>query len=250
MEGSTNAGVPRRVPPAANRDGGPPTRPEHAVDGGDWGPGTGPVRRWLARELHDGVVQTLTTMVIDLEHLKREQGGVGILPRLETLQGWTRSVLSDLRDLLREVRGEPCDVQDFEVQVAALVRHVETATGVRCRLATSPSWPPVVPAHLAVNLYRIVEEALRNVVQHSGARNVVVRLDVVGDGHLAVTVADDGTGVGESPAARRPGGMGVLGMRERAAIVGGRLSIVSSPQGGTTVTAVLDPGTPVPSSVS
>lgn len=248
MERSTDAGAWGPVPPAANGGRGPTAPPEDAVDAGEWGPGSGPVRRWLARELHDGVVQTLTTMVIDLEHLKREQGGVGILPRLEMLQGWTRSVLSDLRDLLCEVRGEPEGVGDLEVQVAALVRHVETATGVRCRLATSPSWPPVLPAHLAFNLYRIVEEALRNVAHHSGAHNVVVGLDTV-DGRLVVTVADDGSGV-EGPAAVRRGGMGLLGMRERVAIVGGRLTIVTSPQGGTTVTAVLDPRTPVPSPVS
>jgi signal transduction histidine kinase len=248
MERSTDAGAPASVPPAGNGEGGPPAHPEDAVGAGEWGPGAVPVRRWLARELHDGVVQTLTSMVIDLEHLKREQGGVGILPRLEMLQGRTRSVLSDLRDLLREVRGEPSDVRDLEVQVAALVRHVETATGVRCRLATSPSWPPVLRADLAFNLYRIVEEALRNVARHSGAHNVVVRLGTV-DGHLVVTVADDGAGLA-GPAAPRPGGMGVLGMRERAAIVGGRLSIVTSPQGGTTVTAVLDPRTPVLSPVS
>jgi signal transduction histidine kinase len=249
MGQSTDTGAPGCTPPAANREGGPLAGCGGAADAGTWGPGSGPVRRWLARELHDGVVQTLTTMVIDLEQLKREHSGVGILPRLETLQGWTRSALRDLRDLLREVRGEPCDVHDFEVQVAALVCHVETATGARCRLATSASWPPVLPAHLAVNLYRIVEEALRNVARHSGAHNVVVRLDAV-DGHLSVTVADDGTGVEDPPPARRPQGMGVLGMRERAALVGGRLSIITSPGGGTTVTAVLDPRPALPSPVS
>lgn len=249
MDRSTDAGAPGPLPPGADGDGGPPAHREAAEDTRAWGPGTLPVRRWLARELHDGVVQTLTTMVIDLEDLKREQGGVGIRPRLEMLQGWTRSVLSELRDLLREVRGEPCEVQDFAVQVAALVRHLETGTGARCRLATSPSWPANLSAHLAVNLYRIVEEALRNVARHSGARNVLVRLDAAG-GNLVVTVADDGAGIEGPTATPRPRGMGVLGMRERAAIVGGRLSIVSSPQGGTTVTAVLDRRTPVPSAVS
>jgi signal transduction histidine kinase len=249
MDRATDAGASQHVSPAAHGGGDRLTHHARAEGAGEWGPDTGPVRRWLARELHDGVVQTLTTMVIDLEHLKREQGGVGILPRLEMLQGWARSVLSDLRHLLREVRGEPDDVQDFEVQVAALVRHVDIATGVHCRLVTSPSWPPALPAHLAFNLFRIVEEALRNVDHHSGARNVVVGLDAV-DGHLVVTVADDGTGVEGPRGAPRPGGMGVLGMRERAAILGGQLTIVTSPQGGTTVTAVLDPGAPVSSPVS
>ena len=240
MGGSTNAGM---SPPASGS--AEATRAAlSSQESHGWGPDTGAVRRWLARELHDGVVQTLTAMVIDLEHLKGEQGGVGILPRLEMLQWWTRSALSDLRDLLREVRSEPCDVHDFEVQVAALVRRLETTTGVHGRLVVSPSWPGALPAHRAFDLYRIVEEALRNVVRHSGARNVVVALGRV-DGHLVVAVSDDGAGLDSPPGAPRPG-MGILGMRERAAIQGGRLSVATSPQGGTTVTAVLDSDSPIP----
>jgi two-component system, NarL family, sensor histidine kinase UhpB len=208
-----------------------------------WGPESLAVRRWLARELHDGVVQTLTGMLIELELLKEEPGAPGIRPQVETLQGRARAALRGLRHLVCEVRGETGEVQDFEERVAALLSGFEGATGIGCRLVTSPSWPARLAAPLAFHLHRIVEEALRNVRYHSGARQVTVGLSTAGR-HLVLTVADDGRGIDWLPGAEPPPGMGILGMRERAALLGGRLSVYSAAGGGTTVAAVVEPDMP------
>jgi two-component system, NarL family, sensor histidine kinase UhpB len=207
------------------------------------GPEPEAVRRWLARELHDGVVQTLTSMLVDLELLKAEPSGPAVRPRLETLQGRARSALHGLRHLVCEVRGEVGEVRDFEDRVAALLSGFQAATGIRGTLSTSPAWPGRLAAPLAFHLHRIVEEALRNVHYHSGAREVSVGLATAGR-RLAVTVADDGRGIDWLPGAPRPAGMGMLGMRERALLLGGRLNVSSSPGGGTAVTAVVEPDVP------
>jgi signal transduction histidine kinase len=89
-----------------------------------------------------------------------------------------------------------------------------------------------------LNLYRIIEEALSNVRLHSGASSVEVALGLGFGGHLAVEVKDDGRGA-ETEAGRRAPGMGVLGMHERALILGGRVEVESVLDGGTTVRAIL-----------
>jgi signal transduction histidine kinase len=236
----TNAGVPERASAPAGVRGGEPVV-EPVWDGlRGWEQDPGSVRRWLARELHDGVVQTLTAMLVELELLKGEHRGTAVAPRLDSIQGRTREVLGGLRHLVCEVRGEPGDVEDFEGRVAALLGGFESATGIRCRLTTSPSWPTRLAAPVAFHLHRIVEEALRNVRYHSGALQVTLELGTAGR-HLVLTVADDGQGIDWLPGPARATGMGMLGMQERAVILGGHLTVSSPPQGGTTVTVVVEP---------
>jgi two-component system, NarL family, sensor histidine kinase UhpB len=243
MMSRPDAGMPERTPAAAGMLAVTPVA-EAADEPRDGGPEAGAVRRWLARELHDGVVQTLTSMLVDLELLKAEPAGPTVRPRLETLQGRARSALHGLRHLVSEVRGEAREVHDFEDRVATLLSGFEGSTGIRCTLQTSPLWPTSLTAPQAFHLHRIVEEALRNVHYHSGAGQVTVGLETEGR-RLVVTVADDGRGIDWLPGAAGPTGIGILGMRERALLLGGRLSVASPPGGGTTVTMVMEPDMPV-----
>lgn len=243
MMSRPDAGMPERMPsPAGMLAVAPEAEAVDELRGG--GPEAAAVRRWLAQELHDGVVQTLTCMLVDLELLKAEPVGPALGPRLETLQGLARSALHGLRHLLSEVRGEAGEVHDFEDRVAALLSGFESATGIGCTLRTSPSWPTRLATPLAFHLHRIVEEALRNVHYHSGARRVTVGLETEGR-RLVVTVVDDGRGIDWLPGAAQPTGIGILGMRERALLLGGQLGVSSPLGGGTTVTVAVEPGMPV-----
>ena len=185
-------------------------------------------RDWLARELHDGVVQRLTVMVVEFEHLKRR----GSRPAdLERLQQSARESIGDLRRLLCELRDEPAVDFGFVDSVRERLEQLAEETGTLAELVVH-SWPDELPAHQAMNLRRIVGEAISNVRRHSGASRVTVTLQAV-NGSLAITIADNGRGM-----ASRDGGFGLRGMSERARLLGGRISFDSAPGEGTTVRCI------------
>jgi signal transduction histidine kinase len=194
------------------------------------------IRRALARELHDRVAQTLTAMLIELENFKVEQTGrQSALRQLDELQESTRDVLANLRHVLFELRGETGVEEGFVDALRSLLARFQDRTHVKVQLAISPSWPARLRSHAALNLYRIVEEALTNVRLHSGAKLVEVVLRLARENHLAIEVRDDGKGIDLHD---QVAGMGVLGMKERAVILGGVLE-VDSGSDGTTVRAIL-----------
>lgn len=197
------------------------------------------IRRALARELHDRVAQTLTTMLIELENFKIEQTGrQSVLRQLGELQESTRDVLGNLRRVLYDLRGETGIEEGFADAVRALLNRFQELTQVKVTLSVSPAWPSRLRSQAALNIYRIIEEALTNVRMHSGAGLVEVALGPGHDSHVAIEVRDNGRGA-ESGAGGRLPGLGVLGMHERAVILGGRLEVESVAGGGTTVRAIL-----------
>ncbi|HEX9097408.1 MAG TPA: histidine kinase [Candidatus Dormibacteraeota bacterium] len=197
------------------------------------------IRRELARELHDRVAQTLTTMLIELENFKSEQTGrQSVLRQLGELQESTRDVLGNLRRVLYDLRGETGIEDGFADAVRSLLARFQELTQVKVNLSVSPAWPSRLRAQAALNIYRIIEEALTNVRLHSGAGYVEVALGPALDSQVAVEVKDNGRGA-ESGAGTRVPGLGVLGMHERAVILGGKLEVESVAGGGTTVRAIL-----------
>jgi two-component system, NarL family, sensor histidine kinase UhpB len=196
------------------------------------------VKRRLARELHDSVAQILTLMVVDMENFKLDQADQHqVVSRVDSLQESTREVLHNLRQVLYDLREEPSTESSFVQQVRTLLGRFERSTGIRSKLQVSTGWPSRLSAATAHNLYRIVEEALNNVRLHSGAGEVDVTL-VGNTDDVILTVEDNGRGVQWSDGDRRQG-MGVMGMRERAVLLGGELDIISNGTGGTTVKAVV-----------
>jgi two-component system sensor histidine kinase UhpB len=197
------------------------------------------IKQHVARELHDRVAQTLTGMLIELETFKVQQfGRESVLREATELQDSTRQVLQSIREMLYDLRGEPASEESFVSVLQGLLSRFEERTRIAVELMVSPSWPKKVRSAAALNLYRIVEEALTNIRLHSGARSVRVALEWLGGAEVALIVRDDGGGV-DSPESLGLGGMGVLGMRERAVLLGGRLTVESNPGGGTTVRAVV-----------
>ena len=204
-----------------------------------YGSSSAEIRRSLARELHDRVAQTLTSMLIELENFKIEQmDNQRVVTEVDGLQESTRDVLNNLRHVLYDLRGHTGTEEGFVESVRALLVRFQEKTNVKSILSISPSWPPSLRSPAALNLLRIIEEALTNVRLHSGARLVEVALGPAVDGQFAVEVRDDGRGT-ESDAGHRSPGLGTLGMRERVLILGGRLEVESAAGGGTTVRAIL-----------
>jgi len=199
------------------------------------------VKRLVARELHDRVAQTLTGMLLDLENFKTEPvGWADVLRELDSIQDSTRQVLNSLRQLLHDLRGEDGVGDSFVSSVGALVSRFEAKTGTSTQLTVLPGWPETITAPAFLNLYRIIEEALAYVQMHSGAQEVRILLQPWSDSEVSVVIGDDGRGI-DLDETRRPG-LGTMGMRERAVILGGRLWIESRLGEGTTVQAVFPKG--------
>ena len=192
-------------------------------------------RTRLARELHDETGQALTSILLSLRTVEEAAGDEQELhAAVAEVRDLVRSTLRDVRQLAVELRPKVLD--DFGL-VAALERLTETfgeQTGMSVQfqqlLPTSDRLPPEVETAL----YRIVQESLTNIVKHARATNVSVVLARKSDS-VSVVVEDDG--VGFEPRLARDGGIGLVGMQERVALLGGRLAIESRPGAGTTFVA-------------
>jgi signal transduction histidine kinase len=197
------------------------------------------VKQFVARELHDQVVQTLTTMLLDMERFKREQfGRVSVQDEVSVLQRSVRDALNQIRTVVHDLRDQQVVETEFVESISqGLIAVFEQRTGIAVTLSVSPSWPAALPSRAALNLYRAIQEALNNVMRHAYAQNVRIGLEVGSEGHVIVTVEDDGQGLVEDK--QHPSSVGLVGMRERAVLLGGHLSVGSRAGEGTTVRLIV-----------
>jgi signal transduction histidine kinase len=192
-------------------------------------------RRRLARELHDETGQALTSILLGLKPLEEALTREGHPSRaaLADLRELVVTALQDVRRLAVELRPKVLD--DFGL-VPALERLTETfaeQTGIRVDFrAAIPD--ERLPSEVETALYRVVQESLTNVVKHAHSHRVSVLLTRK-DAAVAAVIEDDGTGFDAAEAGQ--GGFGLAGMRERLALLDGRLEIESREGAGTTLVA-------------
>jgi signal transduction histidine kinase len=190
-------------------------------------------RRRLARELHDETGQALTSILLGLKALEERSKDPASRAATEELRELVVSTLQDVRRLAVELR--PSALDDFGL-VAALERLAESfaeQTGISVDFQTALAGERL-PEEVETALYRIVQESLTNVVKHAQARRVGILL-ARKDGAVKAVVEDDGQGF--DPAEQTDDGYGLMGMRERLALLGGRLEVESGHDGGTTIAA-------------
>ncbi len=185
-------------------------------------------RKRLAQDLHDRTAGGLTSVLFSLRRLEREIADESQRAQLAEAREGVAGAIEDVRDLIADLRPKVLD--DFGLG-PALERLCETVAR-RSGLAVRPelgSGLDRLSADVATAVYRIVQEALSNVVRHAGARTVGVTAAIIG-GQLLVTVEDDGLGFG-------PGSMGhgIEGMIERARMVAGRVELERPAGGGARV---------------
>lgn len=196
-------------------------------------------RARIARELHDVVSHTLSVMVVQADagelltdaDPERARGAFGTIGRTG------RQALGDMRRLLAILRaddhagaelGPPPGLRDLPALASAV-----SASGVEVHLAVDPT-DAVLPEAQDLSVFRIVQEALTNTLKHAGARTASVHV-TVGSDAVIVNITDDGHGGGN----HRPGGHGLVSIRERAAMFGGHVDIGEQPDGGYRVRAHL-----------
>lgn len=191
-------------------------------------------RRRLSRELHDNIGQALTALKLQLDMLARTSAPPELRVPLaeaaraagDTLQS-TRRIATGLRPPQLDTIGLAATLRahlEGQAALAGFAAHVE-----------SRGLPRHLPPAVEIACFRIAQEAINNVVRHARAANVWLTLALDGD-QLRFTLRDDGAGF--DPGAGS-GGLGLTGIRERAALAGGTLEVRSAPGGGTTVEAAL-----------
>jgi two-component system NarL family sensor kinase len=195
-------------------------------------------RSRMAREIHDTLAQGLTAVALQIEaalsHLGRRDRAV---PRLERALDVARASLDEARRSVRALRVAAMDGRSLADSLAAMARRFTADTGVRVHL-DAPS-PGILPTDVESELFRIASEALTNVRKHARAREVTIRLTTARR-RVRLVVADEGVGFRVRGARRR--GFGLLGMEDRARLVGGSLSIRSVPGRGTVLTTTVPLG--------
>lgn len=188
-------------------------------------------RRRIARDLHDSVVQSLTALVADLEYF-RAYGPTAdqqLAQKVEVWQELARESLISMREALGGLRGAGEFKQGLEAAIRALLDEMDGYQVVfECE-----DWPALLPFEYTSNIYYMVREALVNIRKHAQASMVRVSMFSF-EGSLHISIADNGVGM---PSQLPRGGsgyhQGLLGLLERAELLGGHVSVESEPGRGT-----------------
>jgi two-component system, NarL family, sensor histidine kinase UhpB len=195
-------------------------------------------RRRLARELHDEIGQTLTGVVLQLEALQR--GAPGALQEaIVEAQETARAGVEDMREIARGLRPQALDEFGLRSALVSLASQITDHTGVRVRPRLAERLPALAPEH-DLAIYRVAQESLTNVARHADACHVELSLFANDVGDVELRIRDDGRGIAGDEA--NGGGTGLAGMRERALLIGGRLSIRAVEGGGTEVRLAVPAG--------
>lgn len=191
-------------------------------------------REQMARDLHDGILQSIYAQVLGLERCLRL---VGSNPEEATRQlavatAELRLVIRELRRYLQGLEPPPATSRDLEATLAALVRSLEGARALRMTLRVDPAAADQLTPEQATHLVYIAREALSNSLRHAQARTAAIALDRA-EGAVRLTVEDDGLGFEPSDTAER--GHGLKNMAARARMIGAQFTVASKPGRGTRV---------------
>jgi PAS domain S-box-containing protein len=192
-------------------------------------------RRRIAREMHDQFGEQLTTLARRIEALKEfADGRPGLISLIEALEAVSRQIDRDANHLVWQLRPTALDDLGLRAALANYIKDWSQRVRVHAELHSSGLVEERLPSEAETTLYRIAQEALTNVARHSRATSVDVILERHGD-QVVLVVEDNGVGFEPARTTSKRRGFGLLGMQERATLIGGTLQIESQPGKGTTV---------------
>jgi len=193
-------------------------------------------RASIAREVHDELGQALTALNMDLAWLRKRLPSTAALTPLRERAAAMSALIADTIDSVRKIasalRPSMLDQLGLAAAVEWQAAEFQQRSGIACRLLLDPQ-DIALDRQLSIALFRILQEALTNVVRHAAATQVVITLDKT-DTEVRLAIEDNGKGITED-AQTAPRSFGILGMRERALALGGALQIGSKEGTGTTV---------------
>lgn len=192
-------------------------------------------RRRIAREMHDQLGQQLTALKLNLETLKARTLEVPELCEyLDSLETVAQQLGRDIDFLIWELRPTVLDDIGLPAALIHYVRNWSKHTGIPARLHTRGPTDSRLTSEIETTFYRLAQEALNNVAKHARAAGVEVILER-DSGYVALIIEDNGVGFDPEDATNVKHGLGLVGMRERAALVGATFQIESAPGKGTTI---------------
>jgi PAS domain S-box-containing protein len=193
-------------------------------------------RRRISRELHDEVGQHLTALMLGLKSLESAPDGRDRTGSLKDLRALAERLGQEVHEIALRLRPTALDDLGLLRTLTHYVEEWSTRCGVEVDFHSGGLTGERLPPHIESTIYRIVQEALTNVIRHAEATRVSLLIERRAN-HVTVIIEDNGRGFGAEtvPGDIRPKRLGLLGMSERAALVDGNLSIESNPGEGTTV---------------
>lgn len=190
-------------------------------------------RQRIARELHDDTAQRLATLMLRVRLLALESDPDAMGDRLEDLRAELLETAEGVKRIARGLRPPELEEVGLVTALRAHIRGLREATGFDID-ASMEHVDHLLDSEAKLAIYRIVQEALSNVIRHAGTSEA--RLVVGQDtGSVVAEVRDEGRGFSEDRVGIRGGGLGLVGMHERAVMIGGRVTIGSTPGEGTSV---------------
>jgi signal transduction histidine kinase len=200
-------------------------------------------RQRISRELHDDLGQALTTHLLAIRNLQEDLSlpAEKIFERLQSLHDQSYEMLVKIRTLARDLRPPVLDTLGLKVAMQTYCAEFTRRTHLPVIFEADTSLPPF-PDVYNITLYRVLQEALTNIIKHAPASQVWVDLSAEDD-FVNLTVQDNGTGFNEEET--KSNGIGLTGLRERITIAGGTLSINSTPKLGTILSAQFPLSNPV-----
>lgn len=191
-------------------------------------------RSRIARDLHDDLGQTLTSIKMDLGRLQEASDRLpaAAAARISALQEPIDNAIEQVREIAAKLRPDILDDLGFEAAAEWFLQRCEARYGLHISLQLTPGVNGQAQGDVATVLYRILQECMTNIARHAQATRVTVKYDEQ-DGFAVLEVEDDGRGF-EMRRGRQPG-LGILGMQERAALLGGSVLLDSAPGEGTRV---------------
>jgi signal transduction histidine kinase len=198
-------------------------------------------RARIARDLHDDIGQRAASLCISVSRVQRQIPDVSptAAQSLSHLEQQAKQLSMDLRDLSHELHPSALEHLGFLEALRERCDEFSQESSLHVRLDVSETWREV-PAATALCLYRVAQEAMRNVAAHANARHVTMSLEQV-DGRLTMHVTDDGCGFDPTARSRRSG-LGLISLSERVRMLGGVLKVTAAPGAGTRVVVSLPAG--------
>jgi two-component system CheB/CheR fusion protein len=189
-------------------------------------------RRRVSRELHDDLNQKLAMLEVDAERLGQQAViSPDIRKDVQSLRDRTAEVSNDIRRVAYQLHPSILDHLGLHVALRSYCAEFSKRDGIQVKFS-GPELLASIPEGIALCLYRVTQESLRNVAKHASAKSANVTLEVV-DHRIHLSIRDNGAGF--DTAAKHKGGIGLLSMKERVRLVDGELTLKSKPGRGTRI---------------
>ena len=190
-------------------------------------------RNRLARELHDSVTQIIFGLTLSAQAarilLDRDPGRVA--GQLDHIQGLAQNALAEMRSLIQQLHPNPASGDDLVTRLRRLAVERQSADGLVVEITIQGERP--LPANITNELFRIVQEALNNIVKHAHTDHAVISLELDQGNRVALSIEDHGIGFDPHKINAMPGHLGLTSISERVQALGGQLRVNSQPGKGT-----------------